>query len=53
MGNPATNQLKRGTLKFCGIAPVKVTYIAPVNKSSEQFRLKQLEKVKKLGKKLL
>ncbi|MCP4520342.1 MAG: NAD(P)H-dependent oxidoreductase [Cytophagales bacterium] len=49
MRNPAINQLKRGTLQFCGINPVKVTYITPIKDSTEEFRNKWLMKIKKLG----
>lgn len=49
MRNPAINQLKRGTLKFCGINPVAVTYICPVKNSSDEFREKWLNKIERLG----
>ena len=49
MGRPAINQFKKGTLEFCGIHPVSVTYIAPLKASSEQFREKWLAKVSALG----
>src|SRR4051812_27847197 len=32
-GRPSVNQLKRSTLQFCGISPVKVTYIGAVKTS--------------------
>lgn len=47
---PAINQLKKGTMKFCGISPVKVSYIGPLKNSSSDFRNKWLMKMKKLGK---
>jgi len=50
MGSPAINQFKKGTLQFCGIDPVQVTYIAPIRNSTEKFRTQWLEKVKLLGK---
>ncbi len=50
MRNPAINQLKKGTLQFCGIKPVKVTYIAPIKDSTEEFRKKWLRNVEQLGK---
>ena len=50
MKNPAVNQLKRGTLQFCGIKPVKVTYISPIKGSTQEFRDKWLRKVEALGK---
>ena len=49
MGSPLINQLKKGTLEFCGVKPVKVTYIAPIKDSTEAFRAKWLQKIKKLG----
>ena len=52
MQRPAINQFKKGTLEFCGIRPVKVTYIAPIKNSSLGFREKWLKKVSVLGEKL-
>lgn len=49
IGNPVTNQLKKGTLQFCGVDPVKVTYIAPIKNSTEAFRKKHLNNAEKLG----
>jgi len=49
MGSPLINQFKKGTLQFVGINPVKVTYIAPIKDSTEQFRKSWLQKVKQLG----
>lgn len=49
MGQPAVRQFKKGTLQFCGIDPVKVTYIAPVKGSASDFREKWLKKVHALG----
>ena len=49
MGSPLINQFKKGTLEFCGVKPVKVTYIAPIKDSSDTFRAKWLSKVQKLG----
>lgn len=51
MRSPAINQLKKGTLNFCGIKPVKVTYIAPIKNSTEAFRNKWLKTVTLLGEK--
>lgn len=53
MKRPAINQFKKGTLEFCGISPVKVTYIAPIKDSSKAFREKWLENIHELGKKML
>ncbi|OHX66295.1 NAD(P)H-dependent oxidoreductase [Flammeovirga pacifica] len=52
MKDPAIHSLKRGTLEFCGVSPVKVTYIATIKNSTEVFRKKWLERVHKLGKDL-
>ncbi len=49
MKSPAINQFKKGTLEFCGINPVKVTYISPIKDSTEKFRNKWIEKVRELG----
>lgn len=48
-GNPSVNQLKKCTLEFCGIKPVKVTYIGPIKKSSELLATSSLSKVENLG----
>ena len=53
MGSPATKQLKQGTLEFCGVSPVRTTYIAPIRKSSDAFRHKWQKKVESLGEKLI
>lgn len=52
MKSPAINQFKKGTLEFCGISPVKVTYIAPINNLSSEHRIKWLGNVSLLGEKL-
>lgn len=49
MKSPVINQFKKGTLEFCGVSPVKVTYIAPIKGSTPVFREKWLEKAYKLG----
>ncbi len=49
MRSPLINQFKKGTLEFCGVKPVKVTYIAPIKESSLSFRKSWLKKVGKLG----
>ncbi|WP_368506610.1 MULTISPECIES: hypothetical protein [unclassified Tamlana] len=49
MKRPAINQFKKGTLQFCGINPVKVTYIATIKNSTSAFRSKWLKKVSLLG----
>ncbi|MBW2962604.1 NAD(P)H-dependent oxidoreductase [Mesonia aestuariivivens] len=52
MKSPTINQFKKGTLQFCGINPVKVTYISPIKNSSPDFRKKWLDKIFNLGKKI-
>lgn len=49
-GQPSINQLKKSTLEFCGVKPVKVTRIGPIKNSTITWRAKWLEKVEKLGK---
>ncbi|WP_295652590.1 NAD(P)H-dependent oxidoreductase [uncultured Mucilaginibacter sp.] len=52
-GRPSVNQLKKTVLGFCGIRPVKVTYIGPVKKCTTAARCKWLNKVEAMGKNLL
>ncbi|MBL1220233.1 NAD(P)H-dependent oxidoreductase [Chryseobacterium sp. L7] len=49
-GRPSVNQLRKSTLEFCGVKPVKVTYIGIIRNSTEAQREKWLQKVKELGK---
>ena len=51
-GRPSVNQLKKATLEFCGIKPVKVTYIGVIKTSDQITRNKWLDKVRKIGEKL-
>lgn len=51
-GRPSINQLKKSTLEFCGVKPVKVTYIGVIKNSKEEQRQKWIEKVYSLGEKL-
>jgi len=51
MCSHAINQFKKGTLQFCGINSVKVTYFAPNLNSTEKFRNQWFKKVKLLGEK--
>lgn len=46
---PSVVQVKKRTLEFCGISPVKVTAIAPVRKSTQHFREKWLAKIEQLA----
>ena len=47
---PSVNQLKRSTLEFSGVKPVKVTYVGPIRQSKPEFREQQLRKIALLGK---
>ncbi|MEM6830308.1 MAG: NAD(P)H-dependent oxidoreductase [Bacteroidota bacterium] len=49
MRSPLIHQFKKGTLEFCGVKPVKITYIAPIKDSTDSFRAQWLLKVKRLG----
>ena len=48
-GKPSVNQLKKSTLEFCGVKPVKVSYFGPVKSSDAATRKKWLEKAEKSG----
>ncbi|WP_035650769.1 NAD(P)H-dependent oxidoreductase [Flavobacterium sp. ASV13] len=48
-GRPSVNQLKKSTLEFCGIKPVKVSYIGIIKTADEIQRKKWLEKVYNFG----
>lgn len=48
-GRPSVNQLKKSTLEFCGIKPVKVSYIGIIKASDGNQRKKWLEKVYNFG----
>ena len=50
-GRPSVNQLKKSTLEFCGVKPVKVTYVGIIKTSDNSKRMKWLEKIKLLGQK--
>jgi len=51
-GKPSVNQLKKSTLEFCGVKPVKVTYLGIIKSSDETQRKQWLDKVALLGKRL-
>ncbi len=51
-GRPSVNQLRRSILKFCGISPVKVTYLGIIKTSDPTKRNAWLKKVNALGQKL-
>ena len=46
---PSVNQLKKTTLEFCGVKPVRVTQFAPVKDSKAETRDRWIEKVYQLG----
>ncbi|KQO24776.1 NADPH-quinone reductase [Flavobacterium sp. Leaf82] len=46
---PSVNQLKKCTLEFCGVKPVKVTYIGIIKTSDEKQKEKWLKKVFEFG----
>ena len=48
-GRPSVNQLKKSTLEFCGVKPVKVSYVGPLRNSTAEFRAEQLKKIGQLG----
>lgn len=48
-GRPSVNQLKKSTLEFCGVKPVKVSYIGIIKTADENQRKKWLEKVYDFG----
>jgi len=48
--SPGHNAMKRATLEFCGIRPVKITSFSPVKSSDELKRAKWLKQVELLGK---
>ena len=50
-GRPSVNQLKRATLQFCGVKPVKVTYVGIVKTSTQSRREQWLRKITLLGQK--
>ncbi|WP_079242516.1 NAD(P)H-dependent oxidoreductase [Chryseobacterium indologenes] len=50
-GRPSVNQLRKSILEYCGVKPVKVTYIGIIRNSKEEQRSKWLRKVKELGRK--
>lgn len=48
---PSVNQLKRSTLEFCGVSPVKITYVGTIRGSNEKQRNRWLQEIRTLGKK--
>ncbi len=49
---PGHNAMKRGTLEYCGIRPVRITSIGALKTSSDKKRQQWLDKVLKLGQKM-
>ena len=50
VGAPGVTQLKATTLEFCGVKPVKVTYIGGMGNSAPEYRASWLSKIEALGK---
>ena len=48
-GRPSVNQLKKSTLEFCGIKPVKITYVRPIKNSTTDSSKKILQNIESLG----
>jgi NAD(P)H dehydrogenase (quinone) len=46
---PSNNAMKKLTLEFCGIKPVRTTSIGPIRLSKDKYRQKWLTKIEKLG----
>lgn len=51
-GRPSVNQLKKSTLEFCGVKPVKVSYFGIMRSSTEEMRKRWLADAEALGKNL-
>ncbi|MEA1785458.1 NAD(P)H-dependent oxidoreductase [Arenibacter sp. GZD96] len=47
---PSTNAMKKLTLEYSGIRPVRVTTIGPIRLSKDRYRQKWLRKIERLGK---
>ncbi|MFC1775025.1 NAD(P)H-dependent oxidoreductase [Nanoarchaeota archaeon] len=50
---PGHNSIKKGTLEFCGVKPVRIFNVGSVKRSTEEKRLKWLSKAKELGKRMI
>ncbi|GGE97883.1 Putative NADPH-quinone reductase (modulator of drug activity B) [Chishuiella changwenlii] len=46
---PSVNQLKKTVLEYCGVKPVKVTYVGIIKTADEKKRKKWLQQVEILG----
>jgi NAD(P)H dehydrogenase (quinone) len=51
-GRPGHNAMKKSTLEFCGIKPVKISSIGPIKYSKKSKRISWLTQVEKLGEKI-
>ena len=51
-GRPSVNQLRKSILEFCGVRPVKVSYVGIVRNSTESQRTQWINRIHELGKKL-
>jgi putative NADPH-quinone reductase len=51
-GRPSYHAMKKMTLEFCGIKPVRTTTFGPIRKSTDQFRSDCLQKAEFLGNRL-
>lgn len=47
--NPSHNAMKKGTMNYIGVKKVRITTIGPIRLSKEEFRIKWLKKVERLG----
>ena len=52
MKQPVIHQMKKGILEFCGIKPVKTTYLAPIKSSTLDQRRQWLHNISKMGEQL-
>lgn len=48
-GRPSVNQLRKSTLEFCGVKPVKLTYLGIIKTSKPEQRQKWINQIYKLG----
>lgn len=51
MGEPSVKMLKKGTLEFCGVAPVRTTAFGPIKGASKAFLERCVRKAEELGRK--
>ena len=53
LGKPGHRAMKKGILEFCGIKPVRITTIGSVRKSNNRKRNRWIQKVRRLGIKMI